>query len=185
MSFVANKVVVDEKDARAPAKLVQRIQLTNDLLGGLDAWSVPEERGDVAELAIEGTATRILDSHGGVVFDLEKFPQWGRGSLDFRKFVGCVNAFGATSRQVIQEWLQSQLRFVQDEMIDSLELIVFSGEKRAASHDFEPCGFAAGDDLLCRTALDDHGTDKSCIGPGQVLFGEISDVQIDQAFFPF
>ncbi len=54
--FIADQVVVHEKDRLPPAVLVQPVQLADDLRRGLNPGCVPEQRGDVAELAVERAA---------------------------------------------------------------------------------------------------------------------------------
>ena len=88
------------------------------------------------------------------------------------------------AKVVVQEGWQGQLRFVQDEMIDILELVVFRGKKRSSGHDFESLGFTTCNDLFSLVALDDHSADEGHISPGQVLFAELPDVQVDQSLFP-
>jgi hypothetical protein len=59
---VADEIVVDEIDRVGHAAFAQLVELGDDLLRRLQARIAAVEAGDVAELALIGTAARILDA---------------------------------------------------------------------------------------------------------------------------
>ena len=73
--LVSDEIVVHEEDVAAPAAGVQAVELGDDLLRGLDAHTVAEQGGDVAEIAVERAAARELDAHAGVSLEVQQFPQ--------------------------------------------------------------------------------------------------------------
>ena len=128
MPLIPHEVIVNEKDALTPSELVQPIQLANDLPGGFDARPVSKKYGNVAKLAIEGAAARILDRHGRVVLQVSQFPQRCRGLSDIGKFRRSVDAFCPALFEVPQERRERHLGFVQHKMVYILELRVLSSE---------------------------------------------------------
>ena len=75
---VADEVVVDDEDGAAKARLEQGVQLGQHLLGRLGARHAPDDLDDVAELAAEGAAARVLDAHRGVLAPVEQVEARGR-----------------------------------------------------------------------------------------------------------
>ena len=70
---VADEVVIDDEDLVAPARGRGEASSSRDELGGrLRARAAAIDGDDVAELALEGTAARELDRHGGVLVEVEK-----------------------------------------------------------------------------------------------------------------
>ena len=84
--LVADKVVVHEKDALAPAQRIEAVQLGDDLRGGLGARAMPQQRRHIAEVAIEGTASGELDADRVVMLEIRQLPKRHRGLLDVREF---------------------------------------------------------------------------------------------------
>src|SRR5215472_10370016 len=78
--LVANEVVVHDKYGTSPSHVMQLIEFRKYLLGRLGAGAPSVNLDDVAELASEGAAARILDGHRAVIarFD-ETEVRHGRG----------------------------------------------------------------------------------------------------------
>ena len=72
--LVADKVVVHEKDALAPAQRVETVQLGDDLGGGFGARAVPQQGSHVAKVAAEGAASRELDADRIVMLEICQMP---------------------------------------------------------------------------------------------------------------
>jgi len=66
---------VHKEDRPAPASPAETIQLCDHLRRSLGARSMPEHRGDVAELAIERAAARKLHTHGSMAVHVRQLPQ--------------------------------------------------------------------------------------------------------------
>ena len=82
--LVADEVVVHEEDALAPAQRVEAVQLGDDLRGGLGARAMTQQRGHVAEVAVEGAAARELDADRVVMLEIRQLPQRARGFGGYR-----------------------------------------------------------------------------------------------------
>ena len=54
--LIADKVIVHEKDALAPAEGVQAVQLGDDLGGALEARPVPKQSGHITEITAKRAA---------------------------------------------------------------------------------------------------------------------------------
>src|SRR5882672_1157716 len=65
--LVTNKIVVNDEDLTAPANAQQRVKFGENLLIALCAWNAAVNLYDVAELAIEWTAARVLHGHVAVL----------------------------------------------------------------------------------------------------------------------
>ncbi len=103
MLLVADKVVVHEEDALAPAERVEAIQLGDNLRGGLGARAMTQQRGHVAKVAIEWAAARELNADGIVMLEICHAPKRDRGLVDIGVFRGAIDAASPTLFQVAQE----------------------------------------------------------------------------------
>ena len=72
MLAIADEVVVDEVDMAAIAAVVERLQLGENLIVGLGARYAAVELDDVAELAGERAATRILYANEELMIELDQ-----------------------------------------------------------------------------------------------------------------
>jgi hypothetical protein len=77
--FVADEVVVDKIDPAAMPKLIKPVEFGQHLFPGLDPRLAPVEFDDVAELAVEGAATRELHADMDVIGALQQVETRGSG----------------------------------------------------------------------------------------------------------
>src|SRR5262245_24158616 len=70
VALVADKVIVNDENRPAPADPKERVQLSQHLLIALRAGGAAIDLDDVAELALEGTAARVLDRHRAVASEV-------------------------------------------------------------------------------------------------------------------
>src|ERR1043166_4646374 len=97
VAFVADEVVVNDEDEAAPAYRAQRVQFREHLLVRLRARHAPVDFDDVAELAVERAAARILHAHRAVAREFGQ-PEIGDGrGAERRSLRGLINAPGATA----------------------------------------------------------------------------------------
>jgi hypothetical protein len=68
----ADEVVVDEKYWAAPAIRIELLELGNYQVRGLGARNPSLDLDDVAELALERAAARVLHGHGAVISRLNE-----------------------------------------------------------------------------------------------------------------
>ena len=106
---VAYEIIVDDKDAVAPALLIEGVQLSQQLGGVLGAWPVTVENGDITELTVEGTAAGILDVHGRVVLHVDERPERQGCFGDIGIHTGPVKTAGTTIKKVVKKRRQDSL----------------------------------------------------------------------------
>src|SRR5204863_8310508 len=80
--FVADEIVVDKIDPAAMPKLIKPVELGQHLFRGLDPRLAPVELDDVAELAVEGAATRELHADMDVIGALQQVETRDRAARD-------------------------------------------------------------------------------------------------------
>src|SRR4030081_3832123 len=66
--FISDEIVIDNENGAAPAKSQQRVKLAQNLLIALGAGYAAVDFNDVANLAVERAAARILNRHCTVAF---------------------------------------------------------------------------------------------------------------------
>src|ERR1051325_4735051 len=115
--FVADEIVVDDKDGAAPAEGFERVELGENLLIALRARNPPVDFDDVAELAGEGTAARILDGHRAVTLEVRetKIGNWRRGKC--RAFGGLIDPLGFSAGQVSNKLRQRLFSFAPKDVV--------------------------------------------------------------------
>src|SRR3984885_16176017 len=70
--MVADEIVIDDEDLVAPSQFAQGVELRDELRVRLGAGLAAVDGDDVAELALEGAATRKLHRHGGVFVEAQQ-----------------------------------------------------------------------------------------------------------------
>src|SRR5215813_13395650 len=86
--FVADEIVIDNKNRPAPSQVSQRIKLGQHLRVAFCPGYSTVDFNDVAELATEGTSSRVLDRHSTVALQIGemKVGHWSDGK---RRTFGC------------------------------------------------------------------------------------------------
>ena len=85
---VADEVVVDEEEAAPVAGGAERVELLEHLRGRLRTWLAAEDLDDVAELALERAAARVLHAHRCVVAVIDQVEAGRRDDLHRRPLFG-------------------------------------------------------------------------------------------------
>src|SRR5438876_2632659 len=117
--FVADKIVIDDKNGPSPSQRLQRVKFGEHLLIALGSRHAPVNLDDVAKLARERTAPRVLDGHGAVTPKIRQVKVGqGRGG-EWRSFGGLVRSLGLALGEVFNELRQSSLRFAEKSVIGS------------------------------------------------------------------
>jgi hypothetical protein len=179
------KLSSTKKNRPAPAGPVETVQLGDHLCRRLGARTMPEHRGDVAELAVERAAARELHAHRGVTLHVRQLPQRRRRPADVGELRRRIYAPCSVALEVTQKLRQCHLRFIQHEMVNFGKLFVAQGEQRPARHDRLPRCAATRDQFVRRVLLGDHPADEHDIRPGQILFAQFPHVDIHEALRPF
>src|SRR5215510_8193254 len=93
VTLVADKVIVNDENQSAPADPQERVQLGQHLLIALRAWDATIDLDDVAELALEWAAARVLDRHRAVASDVGQIEVWYGRRGERRSLSGLVDTF--------------------------------------------------------------------------------------------
>lgn len=181
---VADEIVVHDENRAAPAGVVQAAQLPQHLVGGFDPGAAAVEDHDVAELAIERAAARVLHGHGDVVPEVDQIPLRDGRARDVRPLGGGIQGFGRSLAQILQKGRQGDFGFVENEMVHAGKPLGLGGKRRAAGHDAFAHAPGPGDDVPGSGLLHEHGADQDHVRPGQVLVAKGGDVDVDKPFFP-
>ena len=72
LALVADEIVVHDENRAAPLARIELLELGHHLRGRLGARLAAIDLDDVAELAVERAAARILDGHGAVVLGIDQ-----------------------------------------------------------------------------------------------------------------
>src|SRR5215813_12287268 len=117
VALVADKVIVNDENQSAPSDPQERVQLGQHLLIALRAWDAAIDLDDVAELALKGTAARVLDRHRAVASEVgEMEVRYGRRG-ERRPLGGLVDAFRDAALEVANELRQSRLCLSEENVV--------------------------------------------------------------------
>jgi hypothetical protein len=124
LSHVSDEVVVHHEQGAPPTLLVQDVQLVQDLGRGLGAGLAPEQLDDVAELAVVGTPSGVLEGHGRVLLPADEVEAWRRREGDVGLGRIQVDALGPAAVKVREEARKRDLRLVEDKVVHPLDALV-------------------------------------------------------------
>ena len=117
VALVADEVVVHDEDHPAPADPQERVQLGQHLLIALRARDAAIDLDDVAELALEGAAARVLDRHRAVASEVGELEVGDGRRGERRPLGGLVDAFGVAALEVANELRQGRLGLAEEDVI--------------------------------------------------------------------
>src|SRR5437762_1115708 len=101
--LIADEVVVDDEDGPSPSSVAQRVQLYQHLLVALSSRHSSVDLDDVAELAIEGAAARILDRHRAVASHVGELEVRNRSQRHCRTLGRLIYRLGFAALQVAND----------------------------------------------------------------------------------
>ena len=154
--LVADQVVVDDED-QVDARRVDRVELGEDLLAGLDPRAAAERHDDVAKLALKRATARKLQAAEAVVLHLEQVEP-RRGHL---AHVGLFELLVAILMQPVlpldQKLGPGVLGLADENHVGKLAKIVFlDGDPRSADDAEAAATLELGEDLLHPEPLHAH-----------------------------
>ncbi len=115
--FIADEVVVDDEDGVAPAGLLELIEFGEHLGDGLGARLAAVDLDDVAELAVEGTAARVLHGHGAVAIHFDEAEVGQRADAHGGTLCGFVYGLGATDGEIVGQGSDECFCFADDDVV--------------------------------------------------------------------
>ena len=101
--FVADEIVVNDKNRTAPAQSLERVEFGDHLLIALGARHAPVDFDDVAKLAREWAAARVLHRHRAVAFEFSQMKVGQRSRRQRRPLGSLISSLGLTAGQVFNE----------------------------------------------------------------------------------
>src|SRR5256714_11202745 len=177
VALVADEVVVNDEDRAAPARRAQRVEFREHLLVGLRARHTPVDFDDVAELATERAAARVLHAHRAVALRVRE-PEVGRGRQRERRFLGrLVDAPRLSAFEASEELRQRRLGLADEDVVCVGQVLGARRDVRPADDDALAARLAAPDDLLQRILLHDHRRAEDYVRPLDVGVLEAGDVE--------
>ena len=111
------KLSSTKKHFTPPARRVDMIQFSQDLIDRLGSNPVAEQRRHIAEVAVKRAAPGVLDSHASVFFRIHQIPSRKRGRLQVRFVVGGIDLSRRSVLQIVQKHRQGDLALFEHKMI--------------------------------------------------------------------
>ena len=181
---VADEIVVDEEDVSLVAARVNGIEFRDYLLCGFGSDFATEELRDVAELAVIRAAPRVLDIHRIIFVQIDEVPLGHGGSLEVVEAARGVNTRGLIVLEVVEESRQGCFRFIEYEVVDTVEVFVLGGKQWSPGDYLHPLFFAPLYHFPRGIALHYHGADEDDVRPFNLLVLEAADVHVHNFLFP-
>ena len=187
VALVADEVVVHQEDGATPAQVVERLQLSHQLLGCLGARLAPVQHDDVAELALERATTRELHAHRVVGVELKQIEAGHRRGGHVRLLaVGAEAAAALPPFDGFDKQGQGDLTLIEHLEIGQLDLGRIgrgAGEWSTHRHRQTPL-FGTGDLLGHVGLLHDHPGDHHQLGPGPFGLAHLPHIAVHQLHLP-
>jgi len=183
---IADEIVVGKKDRAPVARGVDGLKFRQDVLHRLVAGHPAEEVDDIAEFASERTSARSLHGHAVVVGMLDEVVAGKGRHGQVRGGAAPNDLTGSAGFNRFQNQWQGLLAFAGHHEVASGRKRLFGGRGYIRSADHHrlamPVRFGhAGEKSL---ALDEHGRNHDNIGKFPVLFGQRSDIEVNEAWCP-
>ena len=185
---VADEIVVDEINRASDAAFAQFVEFGDDLLRRLQARVAAIEAGDVAELALIGTAARILDAAEEVFLHFRQLIGRNRKLGHRQAIVGLQHHLLLGTRRILRqpgdELIGGVAEFADMEIVERGIVIRTRAHRRPADRDrqIEPMRAAA--DVVHLLALDVHAADEHRFRPLEVFLRGGANVLVDEADRP-
>ena len=182
--LVANEIVVDDEHSIAPARRVQLVELGQHLRDGFRARTASIDFDDVAELAVERAAARVLHRHGAVALHPDQTQVGQRAARHGGPLGGLVHGTRRALLQVASQFVHQVLGLADHHMVGMQLRRRQAAGDGTAHHRLQPTRMAAVNDGHQALALHVHTADHGDVGPREVGVRQPLDVGIDQALVP-
>ena len=179
--FVADKIVIHDKDRAVVAGPVDRLHLGQELLRQFRANPPAEHFDDVAELAVEGAPAGILQGHRVIDSGVDQVEPRYRRVRDIGLALVAIDLLRATRFEISQEGGKRHLGLIEHEVVHPIDLVERGRWIRAARNDPFPAAPAQVGYVFEGALLHDHARQEHHIGPAQVVLREGRHVHVDQA----
>ena len=183
---VADEIVVDEIDMAAIAAVVERLQLGEDLVVGLGARHAAVQLDDVAELAGERAAARILHADVEILLELQQVVARQRALRDVDlELLGREHALALAALPGGDEVRHDVLGLADHLEVGRRVEMRARRDVRAADADRLAVQVRELDQIEEVRLLVEHAADHHQVGPVEVRVGQRLGVAVDEAEVPF
>ncbi len=170
---VADEIVIDKIHRPHDAAFQELIELRGDLLRALEPGIAAVEAGNIAELALIGTAARILDAAQEVMLDIGEFIGRDRkaghlDAIDRRQHLLLLGT-GRIARQARDQFVGRVAQFADVEIVERGIVIRTGADRRPPDRDRQIEGVGATADIVHLLALDVHPADQHSFRPLEVF----------------
>ena len=188
LAAVADEVVVHEEERAARAARVEGVELRDHLVRGLHPRHASEQLDDVAELAAERAAARVLQRVVGVAREVHQVEP---GHAREREIGPGVVRVGEEARggrhpplEDAHEEVEPALGLAAEDVVGLGEELGRAARPGAADHGALPQGSRAEEHLAHRRELDQHPGDEHRVRPAQLGVVERGDLEVVQPQLP-
>jgi hypothetical protein len=164
--------------------LAELVQFGEDLFYCFGAGLATIDLDDVAELAVEGTAARVLYGHGGIAAHLDEAEVGERAKGHGGTLRRLIDGLGTVDSEVGGEGGDEGFGFADDEVVSVEVCSGHAAGDGASYYGAEAEGPAAVDDGDEMLMLGVHTADESYVRPGEVGVAESLNIGIDEALGP-
>ena len=141
--LIADEIVIDDKDGPSPSQRLERVEFGEHLLIALGSRHAPVNLDDVAKLARERTAPRVLDGHCAVTLKIRQVKVGHRRGGEWRPLGGLIRALGFAPGEVFDKLRQSRFSFAEKNVIGIRQVFNRRGNVGAAEDDAFAFRFAS------------------------------------------
>ena len=141
--FVADEIVIDDKNGPSPTERLKRVKFGEHLLIALGSRHAPINLDDVAKLARERTAPRVLDGHCAVTLKVRQVKVGHRRGGEWRPLGGLIRSLGLAPGEVCNELRQRRFSFAEKNVIGIRQVFNRRRNVRAAEDDAFAFRFAS------------------------------------------
>ena len=185
---VADEIVIDEIHRAGHAAFEQLVEFGDDLLRRLEARIAAVETRDVAELALIGTAARILDAAEEIFSDLGQLIGRNR-KLGHGEAIGGLQHHlllrpRRIARQPRDQFIGGVAEFADMEIVERGIIVRAGADRRPADRNRQVERMRPAADVVHLLALDVHAADEHGFRPFEIFLRGGADVLVDEADRP-
>src|SRR5207244_13307744 len=119
----ADEIVINDKDGPSPTACIKRVKLGQHLLIALGSRHAPVNLDDVAKLARERTAPRVLDGHCAVTLKVRQVKVGHRRGGEWRPLGGLIRSLGLAAGEGCNELRQRRFSFAEKNVIGMRQVL--------------------------------------------------------------
>ena len=185
---VRDEIVVDEIHRAEQPAGQHLVEFGADLRGGLESRIASVERGNVAELALVGTAAGELDAADEITAELRQLIGRDRKLGELAPLARGQHDLADRARGVLlepREQFVGCVAHLADMQVVEIRIVFGTGrDRRAAQHNRPVERMGAAPDVLHLPPLHVHAADKHDLRPGEIVFARFFEILVDETNLP-